>query len=93
MSWNCGNNRCWYFYVGPPGEEWILPHWVLIDLDPFTFCTVGGCICAICAPECGDYPSYISNNIKQYIVMAKAQQIPQPNVPGEIPYVLVKPCF
>ena len=89
--------RCWYIYTG--GTVTTLHNYnkyINIGGSPSPVspgsCLGGFSLCAIYAPNCGDNPSFLSQNIRNYITRALGQGTNQPDEPiGARIYVVVKP--
>lgn len=81
--------RQWYTYTGVPGGEKIVGNYAVSTFD-IGYCAGGTNLCVIFAPAGGAVPSFISQNIKNYIAAGKASLTYFPNGLDQKPYIYMR---
>jgi hypothetical protein len=80
--------RYWYAYNGNNSDQ-VPGSYTKAILSPEDFCEGGSLTCTISAPDGGNSPTVISQNIKNYLIIAKATRTYYPTL-GK-PYVYTRP--
>jgi hypothetical protein len=81
--------RNWFAFNGT-GNDQALGSYTRAIISPEDFCEGGSVVCAIYAQGDGASPTTLSQNIRNYIIIAKATRTYYPTMDGR-PFVYTRP--